>query len=211
MNHKNVREEYYKNPLVCGRCGAVIPFEKRRSKKSKRVFCSNSCSVLTTNKEKYTDEVIKRMSDKAKINQKRIWTTEKRKEHSLKMKNVVNQNPDSYSRYNVCGRVKPIKIVDSYGNETKCLGKWELLVVEYLNKKGIKWTNKIDEIFEYQWNNSVHRYFPDFKTDKGFYIEVKGFERDRDRAKWKNFPHKLVVIKEADIKKIKAGEFDFFC
>jgi hypothetical protein len=207
MQHKHKRIEYYKNPLRCCRCKSIIPFEKRLKKKFGSVYCGNSCSTASTLNSTHWSEVVKnQVSNNQKIKQKEIWTKEKRKKHSIKMRKVVNQNPDSYSRNNVCGRVKSIKIVDSFGNETKCLGRWELLVAEYLNAHGIKWTNRIDEIFEYQWNDSTHRYFPDFKTDQG-YIEVKGYERERDRCKWAQFPYPLVVIKIDGIKSIKNGTF----
>jgi hypothetical protein len=39
------------------------------------------------------------------------------------------------------------------------------------------------------------------------YIEVKGYETDRDRAKWKYFPKKLRVIRSKDIKEIRKGCF----
>lgn len=148
------------------------------------------------------------MGQKQKLIQPIIWNSTKRKIHSEKMKLVVDENPQSYSSENVCGRVKGIMTVDSYGNETKCLGSWEVLVSEFLNQHNIKWTNQIDEKFEYVWNNSTHRYFPDFKlVEKDAFIEVKGYERERDRCKWNQFPKKLIVIKLIEIKKIKKGEF----
>ena len=125
------------------------------------------------------------------------------------MKKAVDDNPESYSSKNVCGRVKTIKTIDSLGNETSCLGKWELLVIDYLNKNNIRWSNKIEENFQYYWNGSYHRYFPDFKLIDydNVFIEVKGYERDRDKAKWKQFPHKLIIIKKEEIEKLKTNKF----
>jgi hypothetical protein len=39
------------------------------------------------------------------------------------------------------------------------------------------------------------------------YIEVKGYETDRDRAKWLQFPKNLRIIKETEIKQIRQGCF----
>jgi hypothetical protein len=39
------------------------------------------------------------------------------------------------------------------------------------------------------------------------YVEVKGYETDRDRAKWRDFPKNLRIIKEAEIKQIRQGIF----
>jgi len=203
------RQHYYRNPLKCERCGKVISFEKRIKKKFGGIYCGNSCSVISTNKHKFTDDVRARISVKQRNNQLKIWTKEKREQHSAIMRQCVENSPSSYSSHRVCGRVKPVSVIDSYGNQTRCLGSWELLVSKYLTDNGIQWTNNIDEKFYYSWNGNIHRYFPDFLTDRGYYIEVKGYERDRDKAKWSQFPKKLVVIKIDDVKGIKSGKYVF--
>jgi hypothetical protein len=40
-----------------------------------------------------------------------------------------------------------------------------------------------------------------------YFIEVKGYERDRDKCKWSAL-NNLIIIKEADIKLIKAGKYN---
>ena len=156
----------------------------------------------------YSIETKRKMAIACSKAQAKVWDSDKKKKHSDIMKMVVKNNPSAYSTNNVCGRVKPIKIIDSYGNETKCLGNWELIVSEFLTKNDIKWTNKISEVFEYNWNNTIHRYFPDFKLPElNKYIEVKGFERERDREKWKQFPYDLIVLKLKEIKEIKNNTF----
>jgi hypothetical protein len=136
------------------------------------------------------------------------WTPEHKQAQSKKMCQIVAQHPESYSSKNVCGRTKGIPFVDSYGNHVILNGKWELYVAEYLNDNNIKWTKKIDA-FPYFWNDCWHLYFPDFLLiDSGKYIEVKGFERDRDRCKWQYFPHTLVILKQKEIKQIKDKVFN---
>ena len=209
-NTKNTIEEYYKSPLNCKECDDVIPFKKKKMN-GKLKFCGNRCQRSYHVKHNpMSEESKKRISEKHKVIQKTIWTAELRKKHSEKMKQVVNENPESYSSKNVCGRVKTIPTVDSFGIETHCLGKWELAVVNFLNKKNIKWSNKIDKIFNYEWNGGVHRYFPDFYlTDYDAYIEVKGYERGRDRAKWNQFKEKLIIIKKKEIQQIKEDSYVF--
>lgn len=200
--------EYEKNPKKCQECNGNIPYGSKRTKKV--WFCGVSCAAKYKGRNfKLSDAGLKSIVEKQKILQKKVWTKEKRLEHSLKMKKAVNDNPESYSSKNVCGRVKTIKTVDSLGNETSCLGKWELLVIDYLNKNNIRWTNKIEENFQYYWNESYHRYFPDFKLldYDNVFIEVKGYERDRDKAKWEQFPHKLIIIKKEEIEKLKTNRF----
>jgi hypothetical protein len=204
----SIKQEYLKNPKKCQECGKEIPYGAKR--KRKVWFCGNSCSAVYRGRNHKLSEVgLKKLSEKSKIAQKRIWTKEKRLEHSIKMKSIVDLNPTVYSSKNVCGRVKTINTIDSFGNKTTCLGRWEFLVIEYLNSNNIRWINKIDENFQYFWNGSYHRYFPDFKLIdyKDTFIEVKGYERDRDRAKWKSFPHKLIILKEKEIEEIKTKTY----
>jgi hypothetical protein len=203
-------EDYEKNPLKCCECKEIISFNKKKNRKLNVYFCGNKCAALYRGRNfKLSDAGLKSIVEKQKILQKKVWTKEKRLEHSLKMKKAVNDNPESYSSKNVCGRVKTIKTIDSLGNETSCLGKWELLVIDYLNKNNIRWSNKIEENFQYYWNESYHRYFPDFKLIDydNVFIEVKGYERDRDKAKWEQFPHKLIIIKKEEIEKLKTNKF----
>lgn len=55
-------------------------------------------------------------------------------------------------------------------------------------------------------------YFPDFYLPNlDLYIEVKGYERERDLAKWSQFPEKLIVLKKQEIEEIKKGTFSGLC
>lgn len=199
--------KYYSNPLYCNRCNNIISFEKKRSL-GKLKFCSNTCSNLYYGPTKLTIDSRRKISEKSKINQAKIWTIDKRKIHSDKMKLVVKSKPESYSSNNVCGRVKGISVEDSLGRKTKCLGSWEKIVIEFLLNNSIRWINKIDDEFLYTWNGSIHRYFPDFYLiDQDIYIEVKGFERERDREKWKQFPKKLKILKLKEIREIQQGKY----
>lgn len=122
---------------------------------------------------------------------------ENRKKHSDIMLEAVKKHPDSYSASNVSGRVKSYEV-----GEFTVKGTWELEVANYLNANGIKWTNIIEPI-PYDWNGKVHSYFPDFYlTDFDVYIEVKGYQRDRDLAKWKSLDN-LIILKHKEIKEIK--------
>jgi len=149
----------------------------------------------------WSEESRAKMRKRSKEFNSKFWTKEKRLLHSIKMKEVVANNPDSYSKNNVSGRVKTYEY-----KGTKLKGRWELEVAKWLDKHGIKWTNEMKP-FEYEWNNKMHLYFPDFYLiDYDKYIEVKGFERERDRCKWK-VVNNLVVIKKKEIQLIKDNKF----
>ena len=129
---------------------------------------------------------------------KKYWTPERRAEQSARMKQKVLENPDSYSKSNVSGRVKMYDVVDSNG-PTKVKGSWELKVANWLNDNNVRWTNAI-EPYKYQYNNNWHLYFPDFLLlDSNILIEVKGYQTDRDLAKWKSVDKKLIVLKKKDM------------
>lgn len=129
------------------------------------------------------------------------WSKERKLSHSVVMKKAVLENSESYTSSNVCGRVK----IEEYNGE-KFHGKWEVEVAKWLDANDIKWERKI-EPFNYFWNNSWHLYFPDFYLPViDLYIEVKGYETERDRCKWSVVPN-LIVIKNKEIKQIKENTY----
>lgn len=125
---------------------------------------------------------------------------------SNSMKRAVLNNPSSYSASNVSGRTKTIEY-----RGFKLKGKWELEVAKWLDYNGIKWTNIISSPFEYLWNGSVHYYFPDFHLyEFDVYLEVKGYERERDREKWKSVKS-LIILKKNEIEDIKKRKYNLLC
>lgn len=136
----------------------------------------------------------------AESTRKRIWTEGMRKKLSDSMKKVVENNPESYTSSNR-GRVKQF-VVDGI----KFQGKWELEFYQYCKTNNIHITRS-NEWFEYEWNGT-RKYFPDFfLTEKNLYIEVKGYETERDRAKWSSFPKQLRIIRRDDIMAIRKGNW----
>lgn len=73
-----------------------------------------------------------------------------------------------------------------------------------------KW-DRVKEPFKYYWNNNWHFYYPDFYlVEFDYYIEVKGYETNRDKAKW-NSVENLIVIKQKEINSIKKNNFILTC
>lgn len=169
--------------------------KQRWSEKCKQTGCNN------TNMQPLTKEQL----EKRRSVSNKYWSSlENREKFSRLMKQVVKENPDSYSKSNVSGRCKLYEISDSSGKLVKVKGTWELKVAAYLNSKNIKWTNDIEPI-PYKWNNSWHLYFPDFYlTEHKIFIEVKGYQTDRDLAKWKSLSN-LIVLKKSDILSLADG------
>jgi len=168
-----------------------------RSKGSHEGTCKLNKNISPRNYNRSVDS-INRMISSNKIR----WTDEERKKKSERMLQAVRDNPDSYSKNNISGRVKMYE-VNSINGLTKVKGKWELIVAEFLNKNNIKWTNTITP-FNYFWNNKWHLYFPDFYLiDLYKFIEVKGYKTDRDVEKWKSVDKELIIIDKFNINNLE--------
>jgi hypothetical protein len=152
------------------------------------------------------NRIIETLTDegRAKIVSKNLayrHSEETKKKLSESMKKAVLANPESYSSSNR-GRTKQI-IVDGI----KLQGQWE--VDFYLWAKSVGLLPERPRIgFRYEWNG-LRTYFPDFYIKSlNLYVEVKGYETERDRAKWDQFPEKLIVVKKYEISQIRQGIFN---
>lgn len=127
-----------------------------------------------------------------------------RKNHSESMHNAILNNPEAYTSSNR-GRVKCIE-----KDGIKFHGSWEVIFYDWCILNNIKIIRENFTSFSYFWNDSVHQYFPDFfLPELNSYVEVKGYETERDNAKWSQFPQKLIIIKKDEIDRIKANLFNF--
>jgi len=147
-----------------------------------------------------SEETRKKLSD---ANSGRKLTPETIEKLKISMRAAVKRNPDSYTASNISGRT-PIIVY----NGIKLKGTWEVETAKWLDTQNISWTNVITG-FDYEWNNATHLYYPDFYLPEfDCYIEVKGYERDRDRAKWKSLDN-LIILKQKEINKIKNNTLVF--
>lgn len=146
-------------------------------------------------------ETRKKLSEAAVRNQR---TPEYRQKQSLRMKQAVLDHPESYSDKNVVGRSKHFEVNGVRFNST-----WEYIVAQYLDLHNIKWTRKGIKPIPYLWNDAWHLYFPDFliETDN-IYIEVKGYETERDRAKWQYSDKPVLVIKKKEVDMINNNLYN---
>lgn len=91
--------------------------------------------------------------------------------------------------------------VHEYNGE-KFHGTWELKYAQWLDSQGIRW-RRPKESFYYELEGIARRYTPDFYLiDEGCYVEIKGYETEKDRAKWNQFPLKLKVLKGKELKEM---------
>jgi hypothetical protein len=104
------------------------------------------------------------------------------------------------------GRCKKIDYNSPIAGLIKVDGTWEIEVAKYLDRIGVKWKRNKNR-FAYTYEGKERFYTPDFYIeDIDSYLEVKGFETDKDRSKWNQFNHKLLIWKKQEIKAIKNGD-----
>ena len=88
-------------------------------------------------------------------------------------------------------------------NGVKLHGTWELEYAKWLDENNIKWRRPIEK-FPYYFDGKNRHYTPDFYLiNTKEYIEIKGYETDKDKAKWNQFPEKLIILKSKELKKLR--------
>lgn len=148
------------------------------------------------------------VSESTRLKLSNIWKGKKHSEESKQkisksIKNAIINNPESYSSSNINGRIKKKEY-----NGNVFDSSWEVKVVKVLDEHNVKWIKPINGI-PYEWNNSIHLYFPDFYIPSvDMYIEVKGYKRDRDNYKWEVVKN-LVVVDKDSISDIES-HFDMY-
>lgn len=115
------------------------------------------------------------------------------------IKKAIREHPESYCQSNINGRCKKVRcgnvVFDSI---------WEYEVSKLLDSENIRWERPTTG-FEYEYDGDNHIYFPDFYLiDLNIYIEVKGYEREKDLAKYKSLSNLIVIKKDIYFKLIKG-------
>lgn len=198
---------------VCKNLNSLRGHEKRCALNINSIDTSDVCGKISgkcSNENQYTkakklnlpkpvrlSETSQKILESRRRNGTLYHSDETKKKISESMRAAVKRNPDSYSSSNVCGRVKI-----QYYNDQKFHGSWEVLIAKYLDYEGIEWVRNTAS-FEYEYKIKTHLYFPDFYLPAyNVYLEVKGYEVERDSYKW-SVVQKLIVLKLADITEIK--------
>lgn len=136
----------------------------------------------------------------SKAGKGRRYTEEEKKKRSEIMKRVVRENPESYSASNVNGRSKKI-----FYNGFWLDSQWEYEFAVWCDNNYIQW-EKNKKSFEYEWQGK-RLYYPDFYLNEyDRYVEIKGYERDRDKAKWSVVTN-LIIVKLKEINEIRNNKY----
>ncbi len=146
-----------------------------------------------------SDETRKKISDAAKG---RVHTEEHKEKLSKIMKDVAKDNPNySFSKNKYFKK----EIIDGFRMDSS----WESIFANYLNQHNIKWI-KNKKSFRYIFENEEHSYYPDFYLeDFNLYIEIKGRETEKDKAKYKVVDN-LLVLRPKEIDEMNKNKFNIF-
>ena len=127
-------------------------------------------------------------------------TEEQKKKISKTMSKIVKENPN-YS-FSMGNRFKKSIYKDFHMDSS-----WELIFAQYLDNQNILWV-KNSKGFQYNWEKQKRTYYPDFYlSDYDVYVEIKGYETDKDKAKYTAI-NNLIVLHGDVIQLIKQNNFN---
>lgn len=105
----------------------------------------------------------------------------------------------------VCGRAKKYEYISKTAGHIRVDGTWELLVCRYLDSLKLTWSRNTKRFPYISPSGKMSTYQPDFYISEwDSYLEVKGYQTEKDNAKWTQFPHKLIIWKKDKIKSIES-------
>lgn len=152
---------------------------------------------------KETSEKVKNNSEKIKntFNNRDVWNKGLTKETDERVKNISLKLNGKIRNNDFIPKNASFRGKHGWYNGYWCDSSWELAFVIYNLEYDIKFQRNTQK-FEYEFEGKKYNYYPDFIMEDGTYIEIKGYETEKDKAKYIYFPYKLKVLKRKDIKYI---------
>ena len=201
-----------KKEIECPKCGHILKgnlkahMEKcdgqgtKKSKKKNSKFKGLGKNWLKGKKynEIYSDEKCTEIIQKLRINCQHAHTDETK----LKLSNIIKERYKNGWECK-CGRAPKIQYESLIAGNIKIDGSWELKVAQYLDKIKVSWIRNKKRFDYVNEKNTISTYCPDFFVyDWNTYIEVKGYQTDKDLLKWAQFVEPLIVWKKKELKEL---------
>lgn len=155
---------------------------------------------------KETDNRIKKISQKLSEFYKKNSGTFKYHKHTVESKKKISEAAkrgiENGTWHTGNSWVGTVKYISKFAGIVHLMGNWELEYAKYLDDNNINW--KLNQKrFKYVSKHLPTKsgyYKPDFYLiDKNEYVEIKGYETEIDHDKWKQFPHKLKILRGKDL------------
>lgn len=129
-------------------------------------------------------------------------TPEAEKLRKEKISATMKKNPNAGGFRIGSGRSNKCWYESEIAGKVYCHSSYELKYARWLDSNGINWKKNWDK-FPYIFKDKSHSYIPDFYiVDENKFVEIKGYQQDRDLAKWAHFPHRLEILKREDLEKM---------
>jgi hypothetical protein len=118
-----------------------------------------------------------------------------------KISETMKKNSNAGGRRNGSGRGKKCWYESKIAGKVFLDSSYELEYAKYLDKININWKRNWIKFPYIDEKNKLRYYIPDFYLiDIDEYIEIKGYETEKDKLKWASFPYKLTVLKYKELK-----------
>lgn len=198
----------------CPECGnEFLPYDRRAG-----LFCSHSCSAKRTNRHKAPpSETTRQKIRKAALGAPRITKTcvvchnafqastsaHVAKYCSRRCWNVLNKPPKLPEDRKPTGGCRERSGRSKYGyyEGIWCQSTYEMAFVWYCKSTGKEIVRNTEGFPYIGIDDEKHLYYPDFIIE-GRYKEVKGYLRENDKNKLRDFPHPIDLIIDDEIKTI---------
>jgi DNA-directed RNA polymerase subunit RPC12/RpoP len=225
--HTNIKRNKIKEEYCCSICGKKFKnhgqgknHEKHcdgsgLTKKEKQVLVKQALYVPQGGKymkgktfiEVYGPKRAKEIGNTLSTSLKKIHgsplTDEGRKLKREKITSALNKKYAS-GWDSKCGRAKKYDYESPIAGKIKVDGTWELKTAIYLDTLGIKWERNNKRFSYINLNKIASTYKPDFYIyDWNTYLEIKGYETDLDKCKWRQFKEPLIIWKKEDLIRLK--------
>lgn len=175
------------------------------------MFIKSSLKGLTKDNSDIIRKQIDTFSQNYKLGKNKVWchgktkyTDQRLKKSANKLSKTICKKVKEGTWHYSFSKVRTYEYHSKFNGTVKVMGSWELEYVKYLDNNNIKWKHNKNK-FYYEFNglkSGRGYYIPDFYLiDENLFIEIKGYETEKDRAKWEWFPYKLKILKKEHLTK----------
>lgn len=208
-----IKQKKIKICLMCDKQFALANWKNNK-------FCSSECAKKQPNiskfniyrkgksyQELYSDKSLKEIKE---INEKKVesakktisnYTDEKKEKIHIIRSDAAKKSGNGGYREN-SGRGKKSWYESKITGRVFLHSSYELAYAKWLDENEINWERN-KKWFNYEFEGKVKKYYPDFfLIDENCYVEIKGFETEKDILKWQFFPCNLKILKKDDLLKL---------
>lgn len=136
----------------------------------------------------------------------RAHTFEKEQQRRQKISASMKKNPNAGGYRVGSGRSKGAWYDSPFAGRVYLDSSFEIRIAKVLDKNRVIWKRNLIKFPYINENKEIRGYIPDFYLeDLDVYVEIKGYQTERDLCKWRDFPYRLIVLFEKDIKDLEEG------